>query len=223
MRESFSAHPDNEERPRLSELIQSIDPVGRKTRIVAIDGHGGSGKSELARQLAGALEESAIVHTDDFARSDVPGWDWQRMRKQVLDRILNDQTARYQRYDWDSNRLAESRDIGIGGTLIVEGVSSLRQELGEYWDFAIWVDAPYEIRLRRGVDRDGEQMRSQWTDIWMPEEAEYVKAHRPEDRADFIADGTKPFSVGNPRSRSARSRAGCGGASEFDGRLRAGG
>src|SRR6266516_6259283 len=51
-RESFSAHPDNEERPRLSELIQSIDPVGRKTRIVAIDGHGGSGKSELARQLA---------------------------------------------------------------------------------------------------------------------------------------------------------------------------
>ena len=55
MRESFSAHPDNEERPRLSELIQSIDPVGRKTRIVAIDGHGGSGKSELARQLAGAL------------------------------------------------------------------------------------------------------------------------------------------------------------------------
>ena len=65
MRESFSAHPDNEERPRLSELIQSIDPVGRKTRIVAIDGHGGSGKSELARQLAGALGESAIVHTDD--------------------------------------------------------------------------------------------------------------------------------------------------------------
>ena len=181
--------------PRPSELIQSIDPVGRKTRIVAIDGHGGSGKSELARQLAGALGESAIVHTDDFARSDVPGWDWQRMRKQVLDRILNDHTARYQRYDWDSNRLAECRDIGIGGTLIVEGVSSMRQELGKYWDFAIWVDAPYEIRLRRGVDRDGEQMRSQWTDIWMPEEAEYVKAHRPEGRADFIADGTKPFSV----------------------------
>jgi len=74
----------------------------------------------------------------------------------------------------------------------------MRQELGKYWDFAIWVDAPYEIRLRRGVDRDGEQMRSQWTDIWMPEEAEYVKGHtdrKTEPTSSLMARSPSAFEI----------------------------
>jgi len=98
-------------------------------------------------------------------------------------------------YDWDTNKLAEWHDIPVGGTLIVEGVSSLRDELGKYWDFAIWLDCSHEIRLARGVARDGESMRSQWTDIWMPEEDEYFTTQRPDRKADLIIDGTSAYEI----------------------------
>jgi uridine kinase len=177
----------------LLEEIEARHPEHRKTRIVAIDGYGGSGKSELATRLAGSLGKAVVVHTDDFARPGAPGWEWQRMHEQVLEPILNDQPGRYPHYDWDRDRLAEWHDVPVGGTLIVEGVSSMRRELGEYWDYAIWVDAPYETRLQRGLERDGERMSSQWTDVWMPEEEEYVTAQQPDMRADVIVDGTTPY------------------------------
>jgi len=79
--------------------------------------------------------------------------------------------------------------------VIVEGVSSMREELGAYWDLSIWVDCPYELRLQRGVERDGEPMRSQWTDVWMPEEDAYFRAQRPDRRADLIIDGTRPYEI----------------------------
>src|SRR5919202_979668 len=169
----------------IGDSIREREPRGRKTRIVAIDGFGGSGKTELARRLAAALGDAVVVHTDDFARPRHRGWEWSRMQQQVLEPLLRDEPARYQRYDWDTDRLAEWRELPVGGTLIVEGVSSLRDELGRYWDFAIWVEAPYETRLQRGVTRDGEDMRSQWADIWMREEQEYYEAQRPDKKADL--------------------------------------
>lgn len=177
------------------EAIRDIEPRGRKTRIVAIDGHGGSGKSTLAERLSGVLGDTVIVHTDDFARPNVRGWEWGRMSAQVLEPIRNDRPGRYQRYDWDRDAPAEWHDVPVGGTLVVEGVSSLRDELGVYWDFAIWLECPYEARLRRGVERDGEALRSKWIDVWMPEEDAYFESQRPDRKADLIVDGTKPYAI----------------------------
>lgn len=179
----------------MRESIERIQPRERTTRIVAIDGFGGSGKSRLASELASVLENTAVVHTDDFARPNVPGWEWERMRNQVLTPLSRDEPSRYQRYDWDSDQLAEWRELPVGGTLIVEGVSSMRDELGQYWDFAIWVEAPFDVRLKRGAGRDGKDMRSQWTDVWMPQEQRYFDAQRPDKKADLIVDGTRPYVI----------------------------
>jgi uridine kinase len=179
----------------LAEVIRALEPRGRLTRIVAIDGLGGSGKSALAEQLASSLGNAVVVHTDDFARPNVRGWEWERMRAQVLEPIRRDEPGRYQRYDWEADTLAEWHDVPVGGTLIVDGVSSMRDELGRYWDFGIWVDAPYELRLARGVERDGETMRSQWTEVWMAEESQYFEAQRPDEKADIVVDGTRPYAV----------------------------
>ena len=175
------------------EAVNDARPHDRETRIVAIDGYGGSGKSELADRLASRLEDAVVVHTDDFARPNVPGWEWSRMRVQVLEPVLHDRPGRYRRYDWDSDRLAEWHDVPVGGTLIVEGVSSLRDELGRYWDLAIWVDCPHDLRLQRGVERDGEALRWKWTNVWIPEEDAYFASQRPDMKADLIVDGTKPY------------------------------
>lgn len=180
---------------RIGETIQGVRPRGCLTRIAAIDGYGGSGKSELADRLASRLGNTSVVRTDDFARPKVLGWEWARMRAQVLEPLSQDRPGRYQRYDWETDAPAEWHDVPVGGTLIVEGVSSMRDELGIYWDFAIWLDCPHDIRLQRGVVRDGEALRSQWTDVWIPEEDAYFHAQRPDKKADLIIDSSMPYEI----------------------------
>jgi uridine kinase len=178
---------------RLLERIAALRPKERRTLIVAIDGHGGSGKSTLASALASSLPGATVVHTDDFARPVSSGWDWERMRSQVLEPLSRNEPTKYQRYDWPTDALAEWHDVPVGGLVIVEGVSSMRNELGTYWDLSIWVTCSYERRLARGIARDGEAKRSQWENVWMPEEDRYVQEHHPERRADVTLDGEKPF------------------------------
>jgi len=179
----------------IAEAIKEVQPHERLTKIVAIDGYGGSGKSQLADRLARKLGKAAVVRTDDFARPNVPGWEWDRMSAQVLEPLMSDRPGHYERYDWDTDKPAEWHDVPVGGTLIVEGVSSMRDELGKYWDFAIWLDCPHDLRLQRGVERDGEAMRSKWADVWMPEEDAYFNAQRPDKKADLIIDSTKPYEI----------------------------
>lgn len=173
--------------------IKRIRPRGRRTTLVAIDGYGGAGKTTLAAALADRLNDAIVVHTDDFARPNVPGWQWQQFEAQLLDPLLSDRRARYQRYDWGQDRLAEWHDVPVGGVVIVEGVSILRRELGDSWDVKVWVDCPPDLRLARGVARDGEAAREQWEQVWMPEEDAYFADQRPDLRADYVIDGTRPL------------------------------
>ncbi len=181
--------------PGLLTTIAALRPKRRRTLLIAIDGYGGSGKSTLAGALAASLPGTRIIRTDDFARPNVPGWDWQRMKTQVLDPINKDQPRRCQRYDWPTDRLAEWHEVPVGGIVLIEGVSSMRKELGQYWDLAIWVTCSREHRLARGIGRDGEAKRSQWENVWMPEEDAYVAAEKPEQRADVVMNGEEPLEL----------------------------
>jgi uridine kinase len=164
----------------------------RKTRLIAIDGWGGAGKTRLARELTSRLQSASVVHTDDFACPGKPGWDWQRFARDVLGPLLRDRSAQFQRYDWDADQLAEWHMVRPGGTVIVEGISSSRLELGAVWDFVVWVDCPREVRLRRGIERDGEAMRWKWETVWMPDEEAYVRTQNPIARANAVVDGSDP-------------------------------
>jgi uridine kinase len=179
----------------ICDAIRSLKLRGRQTLLVAIDGCGGSGKSTLAAFLAKQLS-AAVVHTDDFARPAVQGWEWERFTQHILMPLMNDRPARYQPYDWDNNRLGAWVDIPIGGLVIVEGVSSTRRELGDPWDLTIWVECPRELRLARGLARDGEAKRSMWVDVWMVEEDKYVADHSPQLRANLTYDGSRGLRAG---------------------------
>ena len=89
--------------------------------------------------------------------------------------------------------MAGPRIIEPTGVVIVEGVCALHQMFRDDLDVRIWVDAPYDDRLARGVARDGEDKRSTWTDIWMPSEDSYVARDNPQACAHLIVDGTKPL------------------------------
>lgn len=175
----------------VDDLARRIDAVAARhaTKLIAIDGWGGAGKSRLAAELEKRLPAVAVIHTDDFAGPQQPSWDWQRFAREALDPLLTDRQARFQRYDWNRDQLGDWDDVPTGGIVIVEGISSSRQELGPVWDLIIWVECSRELRLRRGIERDGEALRWKWETVWMPEEEAYVRAQDPIGRADVIVDG----------------------------------
>ncbi len=179
-----------------------VIPRKRATLLIGIDGCGGSGKSTLAKILARILSNVTIVEMDDFYLPSLlrngkefnpeqigSTYDWKRLKNQVLAPLFQNQNAKYQRYDWNADRLAECHTVAFGGVVIVEGVYSTRTELANFYDFRIWVECPREVRLARGIARDGEEARDRWEREWMPMEDSYVENHKPRENADYVVNG----------------------------------
>jgi uridine kinase len=184
-------------------LRQSI--IDRKARLVAIDGRGGSGKSTLAHRLAEGWHKAFVIEMDDFYRPSTErafapavhggNYDRERLVKGVLEPLASGRPGRYQRYDWEKDRLAEWHDVPADAIVLIDGVYSTSEMLRDYFDYKIWVESPYDVRLKRGLERDGEAMRSEWVDHWMPAEDRYVAAERPDEHANLVFDGSGARSV----------------------------
>jgi len=158
------------------------------TRVVAIDGHGGAGKSTLAAALAHELGGARIVRTDDFASWNVPLDWWPRLLEEVLEPLARGETARYLRSNWEAKPDAGVEEVAPAPFVVLEGVSASREAFRPFLTFSIWVETPRELCLRRGLERDGEQARAQW-EAWMAEEDEYVEREQPRRRADLVLRG----------------------------------
>ena len=175
----------------VAEVARAADAAGERTVLIGVDGRAGSGKTTLADAIAAALAAAVVVHVDDFAGPLVPEWDWPRLRAQVLEPLLAGRAGRYQRWEWNREEPAEWHDVPAGGVLVVEGVSSTRSELAAPWDLQVWVDAPRDLRLRRAVERDGQDMLAHWLEVWMPSEEAYIARERPQERVDLLVSGTE--------------------------------
>jgi uridine kinase len=169
---------------QLAQLPSSCGPV----RLVAVDGPGGAGKSTFAGRLAAALDDAQVIPTDDFASWDEP-LDWfPRFSAQVIEPLAAGRTGRYQRYDWVQRQLAEWRDVRPDPIVVIEGVGAARSALRGRLAFAIWVETAADLRLARGIERDGEDLRGFW-DSWIKAENAHYAADRTLGRADLIVDG----------------------------------
>ena len=162
-------------------------PHGVLTTIVAIDGLSGAGKSTLAAAIGGELA-ATVIHTDDFSRWDLPLDWWPRMLEQVLVPLAAGADAQYQRWDWDAGRLAEWHTVPAGGTVVIEGVSSSRAVFRPYLAASVWVETPRDLRLTRGLERDGQDAAGLWA-AWMAEEDAWVAEEDPRLHASLIVTG----------------------------------
>ncbi|HJP27200.1 MAG TPA: AAA family ATPase [Dehalococcoidia bacterium] len=179
----------------LTEILDAVRAAVNKrpgsTVLVGIDGGGGSGKSTLAKYLAEALDNSTVVHLDDFADwNDDSNWQLSTFAERALKPLIAGITSKHQRYDWSTDTRGEWFEIPPAGVAIIEGVTALRLDLREYWQVSVWVDCPRELRLERGVTRDGEHMRSKWADVWLPGEDAYFEHDRPRENAQYLIDGS---------------------------------
>jgi len=171
-----------------AQLAQELRERTGGVRLVGIDGCGGAGKSTFAERLARHGDDWPIVHTDDFATHDEPLDWWPRMLAEVIEPMEKRRPATFRPYDWVNRRPGEPMTVRAAGVVLIEGVGATRSAWRERLALRIWVDTDSELRLRRGLDRDGEELAEFWLG-WRIEEDRYVAEENPAAHADLVVMG----------------------------------
>jgi hypothetical protein len=178
----------------LSDVAASVfaaPPRLGNVRQVLIDGPAGSGKTTYAAALAAELGHVTVMPMDDLYE----GWAglgsevFTRLENQVLSPLRDGHAARYQRYEWNAGAFDAWVDIASTGVLVLEGVGAAAQPVDPWAVLRVWVEAPRELRLARGLERDGEARQGEWL-RWDEQEAAHFAADATRGRADVLVDGT---------------------------------
>ncbi len=163
-------------------------PTLHAGRLVCIDGPAGSGKTTLAAAVA-ALTEAVVVHADEL----LEGWRGLPGLATSLDAMLRPlaggRPGSWRRWDWHADAWAEDHLVFPVPLLVVEGVGSGAALIADLVTTLVWVEAPRELRLARGMARDGEHMAPHWRQ-WMIDEDVLHAADDTPGRADVVLDGT---------------------------------
>jgi uridine kinase len=161
-------------------------------RLVCIDGPAGSGKTTVAGRLAVALGDAALVHVEDL----YAGWTLTgavaRLCAGVLRPLAEGRDGRYHPYDWTTERFSsEATVVPVRPVLLVEGCGSSPRCLDPWTTLRIWVEAPAQLRVARGLARDGAALEPQWR-RWQATEAAEFAREDTRARADVRLDGASP-------------------------------
>lgn len=174
---------------RFTDLAATVLAMPGPVRLVGVDGCGGAGKTTFAQRLSAAANHCPVVHTDDFASYDEPLAWWPRMERDVVEPLLRGDAATFHPYDWVARRPAdETITVRPAPLVVIEGVGATRSAWRDALALRIWVDAPRDVRLRRGLERDGAHMLEFWQ-WWMAQEDDYVATEQPLAHADVVVDG----------------------------------
>jgi uridine kinase len=81
--------------------------------------------------------------------------------------------------------------------MLLEGVSALRNEFRRFLSAGVFITAPREICLKRGLQRDAwggstANLKKLWDQYYNDEEG-YLRRDNPQAYADLVFDGTQPF------------------------------
>ena len=164
-------------------------PTLGEGRLVCVDGPAGSGKTTFAADVRRAAPRGVscrVVHLDDL----YPGWDGLRagvehVAEHVVAAFERGESGRYRRYDWPAGRCGGWVDVPHADLLVLEGVGSGALAYADLVTTLVWLEADEDVRLARGVARDGVASREHLV-RWMADEAPYLTEQRTRDRADFV-------------------------------------
>ena len=116
-------------------------------------------------------------------------FDWQRLRREVLEPLRAGSTARYHPFDWRAGSGLADRIVEVAPTpiIVIDGVYTARPELRDVIDLAVLVDTPADERQRRLMARA--HGNDDWWPRWNAAEALYFETICPRSSFDLIVPG----------------------------------
>lgn len=176
--------------------------------LIAVDGHGGSGKSTFAQELMSELRNkqlsASIIALDSFpdksitrpllSNPEVKTYyqiNTARFIKKVLEPLAARKPAHYQTEDWWSSK-KEQKTVEPKGVVIIEGTYSLDRQLRNYYNYSIFIDCSKEACLQRASARDiaggGDPVTAPllWKEVYFPNEEEYIQREQPKTAATLV-------------------------------------
>ncbi|WP_406859670.1 hypothetical protein ABZO31_04710 [Streptomyces sp. HUAS MG47] len=161
--------------------LRALPPSCGPVRLVAVDGHAGSGKSTFAARLAAALGDAPVLHLDDLAsHEELFAWT-PRLLEQVIGPFSRGEDASYRAYDWNARVFGAPRPLPAARVVLVEGVGAGRRALRPYLARLLWMEREPEASWVRGRHRDGPEQSAFW-DGWTVAETRH-----------FATDPSRPF------------------------------
>jgi len=156
-----------------------------KTRVIAIDGRSGAGKSSLAALLGDELGAPVVALEDLYG-----GWDGLErgidlLVAKVLEPLRAGKAARVPRYDWVAREWGTPWVLEPPEVLIVEGVGAGARRAAAYASVLIWIEEPAPVRKKRALDRDGATFIPYW-DMWAAQEEAMLAREHTAERADLV-------------------------------------
>jgi uridine kinase len=168
--------------------------------VLGIAGHGGAGKTTVARRLASDLgfDAAQIVKTDRlYAATDTRRaglfelQDWPVLFA-LLHRVRSTPTPERLRYRTRGYDGEEGEvDLPMPPAVVVEGIRVIRPETRPLLDLAVWIDldpvtAGERAKARNVRQGDSREEVDLWDTKWVPEGLEYQRLVRPEQLADIV-------------------------------------
>lgn len=183
---------------------------GSRRRIIGIAGASCSGKSTIARALAGRLGDAVVLGLDAYYRDhsgvpeahievDIPEALDQPLIVSHLRTLLRGEPIERPVYDYATHsRLPRTDTVDTAGSIIIEGLFTFYwDDVLELLDTKVFVFADPGVCLTRRIERDvrergqtREQVEERWHRSVLPMYARYV--HPSRTLAAIQLDGTRP-------------------------------
>lgn len=166
----------------------------KRNPVIAIDGPCASGKTTLAVFLAEKYGFQ-VIHTDSFflppemrskERLSQPGGNvhYERFNDEVACGIKSGKEFVYGVYTCRTGMLTDSAPVSPKNPIVVEGSYSLNPKINLLYDLKIFVEADYETRIHRILERNGAESLEVFRNKWIPLEERYFKEYGIKEKCD---------------------------------------
>ena len=175
---------------RLLEIALTSGARAGATRIVAIDGRSGSGKSKLAAEVARRAGAPTIPMEQLYGRWDGLRAGIERLVSEILAPLAAGSAPQVPHYDWVAERWLAASRLTPPELLVLEGVGAGALAAAPHLSALASIELPEGIRRSRAMARDGSIYQGHWED-WSAQEEQYISCDRTPQRADLVVRGER--------------------------------